>query len=203
MDSNLSGNPDEGASRDVMAGLPEGVVLGQAVRRRPLQVSKELRRFFEEEGLGEEQLAKLNQVIMEHQGTSGALIPVLQAAQEIVGYLPVVVQQHIAKGLDVPESEVFGVVTFYSFFTMIPRGKFTIRVCLGTACYVRGGQRIAQKLQQQLGVQIGETTRDRRFTLETVRCLGCCSLAPVMLVGHDVHLQLDSKRALEALSGYK
>lgn len=203
MDKNLSQNPDARASVDTLVGFPEGLLVGPTMRRRPVQTSKELHRFFEEEGLSEEQLAGLNEAISEHQGAPGALIPVLQSAQDIVGYLPVVVQQHIAKGLDVPESEVFGVVTFYSFFTMVPRGKYTIRVCLGTACYVRGGQRIVQKLQQELGVQIGLTTRDRLFTLETVRCLGCCSLAPVMLVGQDVHLQLDSKAAVDALNAYQ
>ncbi|MBM3300724.1 MAG: NAD(P)H-dependent oxidoreductase subunit E, partial [Deltaproteobacteria bacterium] len=192
MERDLAKDLDPRASTDPSFGLPEHIVVGTRASRRPVQASKELYQFFEQEGLSEEQLAKLDEAISEYQGMPGALIPVLQRGQEIVGYLPPIVQQHIAKGLGVPESEVFSVVTFYSFFTMIPRGKHTIRVCLGTACYVRGGQRIVQKLQHELGVNIGSTTKDRLFTLETVRCLGCCSLAPVMLVGQNVHLQLDS-----------
>lgn len=202
MERNLSEDRDARLSTGTMVGFPDHLVVGHRVYRWPVQTSKELRQFFEEEGLSEGKLARLNEAVSQHQGMPGALIPVLQCAQDIAGYLPPVLQQHIAKGLGVPESEVFGVVTFYSFFTMIPRGKHTIRVCLGTACYVRGGQRIVQRLQQELGVDIGCTTQDRLFTLETVRCVGCCSLAPVMLVGQDVHLQLDSKSAVDALNAY-
>lgn len=203
MERNLNENRDAHVSADALAGFPEHLMPGPRLRRWPVQTSKELRQFFEQEELSEEQLARLNEAISEQQGMPGALIPVLQRAQEIVGYLPSVVQQHISKGLGVPESEVFSVVTFYSFFTMVPRGKYMIRVCLGTACYVRGGQRIVQKLQQELGVRIGSTTEDRLFTLETVRCIGCCSLAPVMLVGQDVHLQLDPKTVVDALEPYE
>lgn len=203
MERNLNENRDAHVSADALAGFPEHLMPGPRLRRWPVQTSKELRQFFEQEELSEEQLARLNEAISEQQGMPGALIPVLQRAQEIVGYLPSVVQQHISKGLGVPESEVFSVVTFYSFFTMVPRGKYTIRVCLGTACYVRGGQRIVQKLQQELRVRIGSTTEDRLFTLETVRCIGCCSLAPVMLVGQDVHLQLDPKTVVDALEPYE
>lgn len=156
-----------------------------------------------EEGLGKEALEALNQVIFEHRGEPGALIPVLQKAQPIVGYLPPVIQRHIAAGLDLRPTDVSSVVTFYSFFSDVPRGRHLIRVCLGTACYVGGSNRIAKYLQRELGVPIGQTTKDRRFTLGTVRCLGCCSLAPVMVVDEDVHQQLVPRKALDALNRYE
>lgn len=165
--------------------------------------SKELEAFLEKEELGSEALEALNQLIAEHRGEPGVLIPVLQKAQPIVGYLPPVVQKHIAAGLNLRPADVASVVTFYSFFSEVPRGRHLIRVCLGTACYVSGGNRIVRYLQRELGVAVGERTKDRRFTLDTVRCLGCCSLAPVMVVGEDVHQQLESRKALEVLDSYE
>ncbi len=165
--------------------------------------SREMEAFLAEEGLGGETLEALNQVIAEHRGKPGALIPVLQRAQPIVGYLPPVVQRHIAAGLDLRPTDVSSVVTFYSFFSDIPRGRHLIRVCLGTACYVGGSSRIAKYMGRELGVAVGQTTKDRRFTLDTVRCLGCCSLAPVMLVDEDVHQQLVPRKAVDALESYE
>jgi NADH:ubiquinone oxidoreductase subunit E len=104
--------------------------------------------------------------------------------------------------LNLPLSRVYGVVTFYSFFTMTPRGKHTVRVCLGTACYVRGGKAIAETLQKALGINDGETTPDRMFTLETVRCLGACGLGPVVVVDEDIHGRLKSGKVKEVLSQY-
>ncbi|MGD0627132.1 MAG: NAD(P)H-dependent oxidoreductase subunit E [Thermodesulfobacteriota bacterium] len=128
----------------------------------------------------------LKKIIAEYKGKPGGLILVLHKAQNLFGYLPRQVQRQIADGLDIPLSEVAGVVTFYSFFTMVPKGRHGIKVCLGTSCYVRGGQRLLGELQKKLGVPVGGTTDDRRFSLEVVRCIGACGLSPAMTVGEDV-----------------
>ena len=164
---------------------------------------KELERFFEEEGLPRESLEKLTEVVAQYRTKPGSLIPVLHRAQEIVGYLPPVVQQYVARGLGIPPTEVFSVVTFYSFFTMVPRGRHKIQVCLGTACYLAGAQRLVNRLENELEIPVGQTTKDRKFTLETVRCVGCCSLAPVMLIGKDVHQQLVPQKLTKILGLYE
>jgi NADH:ubiquinone oxidoreductase subunit E len=126
--------------------------------------------------------AKLDAIIENHKDTPGSLIPVLQQAQGVVGYLPPVVQRHVAKGLNLPVSEVHGVVSFYHFFTMKPKGKHAIKVCLGTACYVKSAEAIVEKLKEDLKIDMGGVTEDRKFSLESVRCLGACGLAPVVVV---------------------
>jgi len=150
-----------------------------------------------------EQLAAVDAVIERYKGKPGSLIPVLEDIQEILGYLPKSIQRRVAIGLGIPLSEVYGVVTFYSFFTMVPRGKHTIRVCLGTACYVRGGQRNLQELCHCLKVGPGETTEDRRFSLETVRCLGACGLAPAMVVDGDTYPQVKPSKVAAIIQGYE
>ncbi len=150
-----------------------------------------------------EQLDKLNKIIEKHKGKPGGLIPVLEEAQVSLEYLPMSVQKKIAKELNLPLSRVYGVVTFYSFFTMTPRGKHTVRVCLGTACYVRGGKAIAETLQKEFGINDGETTPDRMFTLETIRCLGACGLGPVVVVDEDVHGRMKPSKVKEILAQYK
>ena len=150
-----------------------------------------------------EQLSQLNKIIDKHKGKPGGLIPVLEEAQVALEYLPMSVQKKIAKELNLPLSRVYGVVTFYSFFTMTPRGKHTVRVCLGTACYVRGGKAIAETLQKDLGINEGETTPDRMFTLETIRCLGACGLGPVVVVDEDVHGRMKPSKVKEILAQYK
>ena len=117
----------------------------------------------------------------------GALMPALQKAQEIYGYLPIEVQTIIAEGLNIPVSEVYGVATFYSQFSLFPKGKYKIGVCLGTACYVKGSGEIFEKLTQVLGIQGGECTADKNFSLDATRCIGCCGLAPVLTVNDDVY----------------
>ena len=149
-----------------------------------------------------EQIAKLDSIIEKHKGKAGGLIPVLEEAQVCLEYLPMSVQKRIAAGLNLPLSRVYGVVTFYSFFTMTPRGKHTVRVCLGTACYVRGGKALAEALQKQFGIKEGETTADRLFTLESVRCLGACGLGPVVVVDEDVHGRVKPAKIKEVLSQY-
>jgi len=150
-----------------------------------------------------EQVKKLNEIIGKHKGKPGSLIPVLEEAQVALEYLPISVQKKIAKDLNLPLSRVYGVVTFYSFFTMTPRGKHTVRVCLGTACYVRGGKTITEALQKEFGISEGETTPDRMFTLESIRCLGACGLGPVVVVDEDVHGRIKPSKVKEILTQYK
>ncbi|MCX5820289.1 MAG: NAD(P)H-dependent oxidoreductase subunit E [Deltaproteobacteria bacterium] len=149
-----------------------------------------------------EQVAKLDEIIAKHKGKPGGLIPVLEEAQVALEYLPISVQKKVARELSLPFSRVYGVVTFYSFFTMTPRGRHTVRVCLGTACYVRGGKALADALRKEFGVNEGETTPDRRFTFESVRCLGACGLGPVVVVDEDVHGRMKPSKLKDVLSQY-
>jgi len=149
------------------------------------------------------QLKKVDEIVARFKGKPGGLIPVLEEVQGVLGFLPVPVQEIIAEGLGIPRAQVFWVVTFYSFFTMVPRGKHTCRVCLGTACYVRGGRAIAESLKHTLGISEGETTADRMFSLESVRCLGACGLGPVVVVDEEVHGRMKPAKVGEILSQYK
>jgi NADH:ubiquinone oxidoreductase subunit E len=146
--------------------------------------------------------AELDRVIRDFRHRPGCLIPVLQRAQEIVGYLPPVAQKRVAKGLNIPEAEVHSVVSFYSFFTMKPRGDHNIRVCLGTACYVKGIEGVVHKIKESLKIDIGETTEDKKFSIEGVRCLGACGLAPVMMIDQETYGALSPGKALTIISQY-
>ena len=137
-----------------------------------------------------EQEKELMQVIAEHKGQDGALIPVLHKAQEIYGYLPIEVQTMIAEGLDVTLAEVYGVVTFYTQFSLNPKGEYKVAVCLGTACYVKGSGDILDKFKQILGIDVDECTPDGKFSIEATRCIGACGLAPVLTVNEDVYGRL-------------
>ena len=150
-----------------------------------------------------EQLAALDAVIAEHKTQAGALMPVLQKAQDIYGYLPVEVQKHIAAELDIPYSEVFGVVTFYSQFQLNPKGAHPVEVCLGTACYVKGSGIIMEKLEEMLGIKSGAITSDLRFSLDATRCIGACGLAPVMTIGEDVYGRLEPSMLKDILAKYQ
>ena len=132
----------------------------------------------------------------------GSLIQILHLAQGIYGYLPLKLQKFIASSLDIPLSEVSGVITFYSFFSTRPRGEHTIRVCLGTACYVRGGKKLVERLQEILNIQIGETTGDGKFTFEIARCIGACGLAPAMMIDDVVYKQVNVNKLESILSKY-
>jgi NADH:ubiquinone oxidoreductase subunit E len=156
-----------------------------------------------EEVSEEELLARLDKVLVDYREKPGALIPVLQIAQAIFGYLPEVALKKIALGLNKSYSEVAGVVSFYSFFSTKPRGKHLVRVCLGTACYVRGGQRVLETLKQKLKVDVGETTQDRQFTLEVARCFGACGLAPAIMIDEDVHHRVKPSKIEQVLSKYR
>jgi NADH-quinone oxidoreductase subunit E len=127
----------------------------------------------------------LEKVINKHEGKPGAIISVLEDIQETQGYLPKEILEQVSEKMKVPLSQLFSMATFYSAFSLKPRGKHTLYVCLGTACHVRGGARIIKGVSKQLGIKPGDTTEDKNFTLETLRCIGCCSLAPVIKVGND------------------
>ena len=133
---------------------------------------------------------KLMEIIAEHKGQAGATIPVLHKAQEIYGYLPIEVQTMIAEGLDVPLAEIYGIVTFYTQFSLNPKGEYQIGVCLGTACYVKGSGDILEEIKQILGIDVGECTPDGKFSLEATRCVGACGLAPVVTINEDVYGRL-------------
>ncbi len=135
----------------------------------------------------EEQREQLMQVIEKHKGTPGAAMPVLQEAQAIYGYLPEEVQIMVAEGLGLSLSEIYGVVSFYTQFTVNPKGKIEISVCMGTACYVKGSQDILERVEKKIGCKAGEVTPDGKFSIDATRCIGACGLAPVMVVDGDVH----------------
>lgn len=150
-----------------------------------------------------EMIQSLDHIIKGFDGVEGALIPVLQSAQNLFGYLPESVLKHISISMRIPYSEVTGVVSFYSWFSTVPRGKYIIRVCLGTACYVRGGKDVLQGLKDQLEINVGGTTEDREFSLEVGRCFGACGLAPVVMVNDDVHQRVKPAKLREILNSYK
>lgn len=139
-------------------------------------------------------LGRIQQLAAEHKGDKGSLIQVLHTVQGVYGYLPLEVQQIVATALELPLSTVSGVVSFYSFFTTEKRGRHTIRICLGTACYVRGGVTIAEAIQNELNVKVGHTTADGMFTFEVARCIGACGLAPAMTIDSVVYPQLTPEK---------
>jgi len=150
-----------------------------------------------------EQINELNKIIEEYKVEPGGIIPLLEEAQDFLGYLPINIQKQISDKTNIPLSKIYGIVTFYSIFTMTPRGKHTIKVCLGTACYVRGGKKNAEIIEKEFRVKPGETTIDRRFTYETVRCLGACGLAPVIVVDGEVYGRVKPSKVKEILEQYK
>jgi NADH:ubiquinone oxidoreductase subunit E len=127
----------------------------------------------------------------------------LQQAQGLFGYLPAPVIKTISRDLKIPLSEVYGIISFYHFFSTVPKGKYVIQVCMGTSCYVKGGQRILDALKKEWGLEPGGITADSRFSLETVRCLGCCGLSPVMAIGGDVHRKVKSSQINHILDVYR
>jgi NADH:ubiquinone oxidoreductase subunit E len=153
--------------------------------------------------LTSEIMSRVDEIIGRYRGKPGSLIPVLEECQGITGYLPVELQEYISRGLNVPASTVYGVVTFYSFFSMVPKGRHIIKVCMGTACYVRGISEVLNRLQSQFKLEVGKVSPDRRFSLELVRCLGACGLAPVVVVGSDTHGGVTPDRIVEILDRYK
>lgn len=153
-------------------------------------------------GNGAANMAQLDAILAKYQGVKGALIPVLQEAQETYGYLSREVITHIGEKMNIPTSQIYGVVTFYAQFHLNPRGRNIVRVCQGTACHVRGAKAILKALEDTLKVSAGKTTPDLKFTLETVACIGACGLSPVMMVNDDTHGRLTPESVPEILSRY-
>ncbi len=146
---------------------------------------------------------KVDAILAKYAGKQGSLIPILQEVQGMYNYLPKDVLEYVAEQTKIPVSEIYGVVTFYSLFHLNPRGRNIIRVCQGTACHVRGGKTILQKIEKELGIKAGETTPDLRFTLETVACIGACGLAPVMQINDDTHGRLTPDKLPAILKRYE
>ncbi len=169
----------------------------------PKEVKETFIRFLEEEEKPEA-MEEIDKILTAYRDHRGGLIPVLQQVQGILGFLPIPVQHYVALGLDLPSSDIFGVVSFYSFFTMVPRGRHIIRICLGTACFVKGAGKLIEILTRHLNVDVGETTDDREYSLEVVRCIGACGLAPVMVIDEGTHGSVDPSEiigAVEAVRG--
>lgn len=152
--------------------------------------------------LPQSKIKELQTVCAEHKNDPGELINILHAAQALFGYLPREVQELIAADLHIPVSRVYGVVTFYSYFTMTPKGKHPISVCLGTACYVRGAEKVLDEFQRQLEIKVGETTPDGLFSLDCLRCVGACGLAPVVIIGGKVYGRITPEKVRDILSEY-
>jgi NADH-quinone oxidoreductase subunit E len=150
-----------------------------------------------------EELDRLDEIIDRYSAAAEYLIPALKDAQDMFGYLPWEIQHRLARGFHVTPSRVYGVVTFYSFFTTVPRGKHTIRLCLGTACYVKGSKSILESIVSEIGMDVGETSQDGLFTFEAVRCLGACGLAPVLVVGEETYGNMDRQKTMKILRGYQ
>lgn len=150
-----------------------------------------------------EVMVKVDELIDHYRNRQVNLIPVLEECQDIVGYLPVELQEYIGKGLNIPGSTVYGVVTFYSYFSMVPKGRHVIKVCMGTACYVRGIGEVLNRIKSLYNLEVGATTEDMRFSLEAVRCLGACGLAPVIVIDSDTHGGISPDKISEILSRYE
>lgn len=146
---------------------------------------------------------ELENYILTLEDKKSSLIIILHKAQEIFEYIPEEVQEFIAEKIEVPVSKVYGVVSFYNFFSMEPKGKYPISVCTGTACYVRGAEKILEALQKELGLKLGGVTEDGLFSLDSLRCVGACGLAPVMLVGKDVHGKVKPEDVKKIIENYK
>ena len=153
--------------------------------------------------LSEKCLNELDEYIAKLEDKKGSLIHLLHKAQELFGYLPVEVQQHIAMKLDLPIAKIYGVVSFYHFFTMVPRGKHPISICLGTACYVKGAEKIVDEFKRHLDINVGETTKDGKFSIDALRCVGACGMAPVVTIGEKVYVRLSPENVKKILEEYK
>ncbi len=152
--------------------------------------------------INDEMWSQIDAVIHKNKAVAGAVITVLRECQTVAGYLPVELLDYISQGLNLPASSVYGVASFYSLFSMVPKGRHTIKMCLGTACYVKGIKEALSRIQNEYQLKEGDTTDDRRFSLEAVRCLGACGLAPVMVVDQDTYGDVSSDKVIELLEKY-
>ena len=153
--------------------------------------------------LKEEEYKKIDEIIDRYRNKNGALIQVLNEIQKEIGFLPISAQKKVANGLDIPEKEVYGVTTFYSFFSLTPQGKTNIRACLGTACFVKGGKKIAERIEKEPGIKPGETTEDRRYSLNVNRCLGACGIAPVIMINDKIHQKVRPDKVMDIIKTYE
>jgi NADH:ubiquinone oxidoreductase subunit E len=152
--------------------------------------------------IDDDKWSQIDAVIEKNRTISGAVITALRECQQIAGYLPVELIDYISQGLNLPSSSVYGVASFYALFSMVPKGRHTIKICLGTACYVKGIKEAMSRIENEFRLEEGGTTPDRRFTLEAVRCLGACGLAPVMVVDQDTYGDVSSDKVIELLQKY-
>jgi len=146
---------------------------------------------------------QIKTIVKATDGQAGAPIRVLQKVQGLIGYLPREALEAVSREMRIPLSELYGITSFYSFFSMVPKGKYVIQVCLGTSCYVKGSQKIIDSLNKDFGLESGSTTSDGKFSLQTVRCLGCCGLSPVLAINEDVHRKVKPSKLKEILSSYQ
>lgn len=153
--------------------------------------------------LKKEQVDKIKEICASFDNDPGELINVLHKTQSTFGYLPAEVQEVVAEGLNMSVAKVFGVVTFYSFFTMVPKGKHPISICTGTACYVRGAEKVLEEFKKELKIQVGETTADGEFSISCLRCVGACGLAPVVMVGDKTYGRVAPEMVQDIISEYK
>ena len=151
----------------------------------------------------EDMWPQIDQILQRNRPVAGSIIAALRECQDVVGYLPVELMDYIGEGLNLPASDVYGVASFYALFSMEPKGRHTIKLCLGTACYVKGIKEVMRRIENQYQVEEGGTSEDRRFSLEGVRCLGACGLAPVMVIGADTHGDVTSDTIIDILEEYK
>ncbi|MGD8368327.1 MAG: NAD(P)H-dependent oxidoreductase subunit E [Desulfobacterales bacterium] len=153
--------------------------------------------------ISEEMWGQVDEIISAHRALPGSVIAVLRKCQSVVGYLPQELMDYISEGLNIPRSDVFGVASFYALFSMVPKGRNMVRVCMGTACYVKGIKEVLNRIGNTYHLREGETTEDRRFSLEAVRCLGACGLAPVMVVNSDTHGDVSADKVIDILERYE
>jgi len=146
---------------------------------------------------------QIKKIVEATDGQAGAPIRVLQKVQGLIGYLPREALEAVSREMRIPLSELYGITSFYSFFSMVPKGKYVIQVCLGTSCYVKGSQKIIDSLNKDFGLESGSTTSDGKFSLQTVRCLGCCGLSPVLAINEDIHRKVKPSKLKEILSSYQ
>lgn len=149
------------------------------------------------------EVKKIDGILKEYTGKKELVIQALQKIQKAIGFIPIDVQKKVAKILGIPEKDVYSVSTFYSFFSMIPRGRNNIRVCLGTACFVKGGKKIADRITKELGIKPGQTTSNRRYSLQINRCLGACGIAPIVVINDKVYKKVKPEEVMDIIGSYK
>lgn len=153
--------------------------------------------------LSPEKIDTINGICSQFDNNPGELIHILHEAQHTFGYLPAELQDVVARNLNIPVSQVYGVVTFYHYFSMVPKGEYPISACIGTACYVRGAERVLEELKKELGIEVGETTPDGKFSLNCLRCVGACGLSPVIMVGEKVYGRVSPDGVKEIIAEYR